>query len=170
MSIDDTFEQYRLIVEETAKLRDGRHNVSNLFLSVNAIFVGAAAVLLQQITTATHPVPLYVILLPMLLVFGGLVLCFYWRKLLHNYSSLLGFRFQYLTALEATYQDKLIPVITDQTKYLRDKNIPGFTSVELRIPVVFIVMYLAIIVGVIVVGATMFGPGMLSNISNLLPH
>ena len=170
MSIDDAFEQYKLIVEETAKLRDGRHNVSNLFLSVNAIFVGAAAVLLQQITTATHAVPLYIILLPLLLVVGGLVLCFYWRKLLRNYSSLLGFRFEYLTTLEDKHKDRLIPFFIDQTKYLRENSIPGFTSVELRIPVVFVVMYLCIIGGVIIVGAIAFGPGLLSSITNPVPH
>jgi hypothetical protein len=158
MSVDNPFEQYRLIVEETARIRDARHNISNLFLSVNAIFVGAAAVILQQIAqiVGAQPVSGYILFFPVLLVIGGLVLCVFWLKILRNYSSLLEFRFEYLRKCESEYKDRLIPFFVDQTAYLRQNRVPGFTSVEGRIPLVFIVIYICILVGMIVFAAGLF--------------
>lgn len=166
MGIEQPFEQYRLIVEETSRIREARHNLGNLFLSVNAIFVGAVAVILQQSTqaTQTQPIPRFVILLPVLLVGAGLVLCVCWLLLLRNYRNLLGFRFAYLTKIEADYKDRLIPLLTDQTAHLRKHRIPGFTAVESFMPFVFILTYLGII------AVLAFGLGFPGNVSGGLPH
>lgn len=159
MGIDNPFEQYRLIVEETSRIREARHNIGNLFLSVNAIFVGAAAVLLQQgtQTTRTQPLAPYVFFLPLTLVIAGLVLCLCWLQLLRNYRNLLAFRFAYLRKIEAENDGRLIPVISDQTAHMRTSRIPGFTSVEFLIPCVVIATYVCILSGVVV-----FGLGLLS--------
>src|SRR5271166_4396077 len=81
---DNGYEQYRTIVEETARISDRRHNIGNIYLSVNGILTGAAALVFQQaVLNKTHnPLSLPELLMPLLLVVGGIVLCYQWTRLL----------------------------------------------------------------------------------------
>ena len=93
--------------------------------------------------------------MPLLLVVGGIVLCYQWTRLLGNHITLLAFRFEYLRQLEKHYG--LVPVITDQTEWRDKHHVGAFTSIERGIPLLFIGIYAAILIVLLVFGVLALG-------------
>jgi hypothetical protein len=139
----DLFEQYRLFVEETARISDRRHSTSNLFLSVNSVLVGAVALLIQQSGGKGSAL---LIFLAFLLVAAGSVLCILWLQLLLKYARRLQQRFIYLSKLEQMNPSLLLSVFSN--KELRTES---FSHLEARIPVVFLVTYVVAVVGTLTI-------------------
>jgi hypothetical protein len=137
------FEQYQLLVEETARISDRRHSTSNLFLSVNSVLVGAVALLIQQSAGKGSTL---LIFLAFLLVAAGSVLCILWLQLLLKYARRLQQRFLYLSKLEQMNPSLLLSVFSN--KELRTES---FTHLEARIPVVFLVTYAVAVAGTLTI-------------------
>ena len=151
------FGQYRLIVEETARISDRRHSTNNLFVSVNSILLGAVAILVQQ---STNKPVVALLFLAFLLVGAGVLLCLFWLILLHGYSQRINRRLAYLGELETKrYAGFLLPVFSVQ-----DTKV-SFARAEAGIPIVFLVTYLAAAIGTLT-----FVLGWLGALSILPPH
>lgn len=151
------FEQYRLIVEETARVSERRHSTNNLFVSVNSILLGAIAILVQQSTNRNVVILLFLVFL---LGGAGFVLCLFWLMLLRGYSRRINKRLAYLGELETKrYATYLLPVFSVQDTQVT------FARAEAGIPIIFIVTYLAAAAGI-----SALGPGWLGALPTLLPH
>ena len=142
----EPFEQYQLVVEETSRISERRHNTNNFFLSVNSILLGATALLIQQSAGKGGALLLF---LALLLITAGFVLCIFWLQLIRGYEKVLEFRFGYLRRLEVTYKERLLQTITTQQKWREDHHVPSFSGIEARIPVVFLVTYPIAAVGAV---------------------
>lgn len=143
-------QQYNLLVKDTAKLSDRRQIINTLYLSANSVLLGGIALLAQQGVLKTGA-----LLIPVVLVaFAGIPLCLDWRKLLLNYKNLLDLRFDMLRRIEKM-PDFAYPIQTYQEESEKLYNKPeggqkvlfGFSNVEVNIPLVFIALYSAAIVG-----------------------
>jgi hypothetical protein len=146
------FDQYWLLVEDTARLSDRRQTVSNIYLSANALLASGIALLALQSPPKNLPLsPLFLILL---IVGGGTILCLGWRRLIESYRELVGLRIIMLKEIEErpefedlikTYhrEDELF----DPSK--RKRPIFGFSRIESRLPVLFIALYCLALLGVL---------------------
>jgi hypothetical protein len=151
------FQQYRLIVEETARVSDRRHSTNNLFVSVNSVLLAAIAILVQQGTNKNIAALLFLAFLPL---GAGFVLCVFWLILLRGYSRRINKRLAYLGELETKrYATYLLPVFSAQDTQV------SFARAEAGIPIIFLVAYLAAAVGAIALES-----GWLASLAPLLPH
>jgi hypothetical protein len=148
---DKIFEQYQLLVEDTARLSDRRQTINYIYLSANSLLLGGIAVLAQQ-SGGKNLAELFLIFL---LVCAGMVLCFDWSRLIENYRKLLALRFDLLKKIEVR-SDFPAPIQTyteEEVLYPSDpgKRRFGFTRVEVNLPLVFITLYVLVVIGSIVI-------------------
>src|SRR5215467_6128049 len=80
---DRIFDQYQLLVEDTARLSDRRQTTNNIYLSANALLLGGVAILIQQ-----NQKDILTIFLIVLIVIAGITLCLDWRRLIQSYREL----------------------------------------------------------------------------------
>jgi hypothetical protein len=92
----NTFEEYKLFVEDTARFTDRRHSVTNIYVTVNSIILGGVALLAQSIDTFSI-VWAGVIALIMT---AGIIICLQWDRHIDKYKQLVGFRINQLRAME----------------------------------------------------------------------
>jgi hypothetical protein len=152
---DKIFEQYQLIVEDTARISDRRQTINNIYLSGNSILLGAIAILAQQSGVKS----LADILLIFLLVGAGIVLCIDWSRLIGNYRQLLALRFELLKQIEVQpdFPGPIKTYTEEEVLYPSDpgKRRFGFTRVEINLPIVFITLYALVVIGTIVIEYTL---------------
>jgi hypothetical protein len=153
------FKQYDLLVEDTARLSDRRQTVSNIYLSANALLASGIALLALQATPKN--LPAYALFLIVLIVFGGTVLCLGWRRLIESYRELVGLRINMLKEIEERAEFKDLGLIDTyhqedalydpvKRKELGKKPIFGFSRIESRLPVLFIILYFLALIGAFV--------------------
>ncbi|HEY7780719.1 MAG TPA: hypothetical protein VIC85_10965 [Ktedonobacterales bacterium] len=134
------FEQYKLIVEDSARLSDRRQTINNLYLSANSLLLGGVAVLVQ-LSQLKNPLEL---LLIVLIAVAGSALCLDWRRVVPQYKRLLDLRFSILREMEES-PDFPAPkklYVTESARLYNQKGLfANFSDVESNIPVVFLVIY-----------------------------
>jgi hypothetical protein len=148
MSVDP-FKQYRLIVEDTAKLSDRRQIVNNYHISANAILLGTIGILAQISKLDSFRTLLIVLAFAIL----GIILCRNWRKLIRNYKQLVGLRIALLEDMETDKFTHAVDVYLTEKRELyspdaaakrkaeRRKRGFGFADTELQITYVFQYIY-----------------------------
>ena len=146
MSVDP-FKQYRLIVEDTAKLSDRRQIVNNYHISANAILLGTIGILAQISKLDSFRTLLIVLAFAIL----GIILCRNWRKLIKNYKRLVGVRIELLEQMETDKFTHSVDVyLTEKARLFgpgaqerlkaqekQQKRGFGFSDTELQITYVF---------------------------------
>jgi len=147
---DKVFEQYKLLIEDTARLSDRRQTVSNIYLSANALLASGIALLAVQ--TASTDLPLPPIYLIVLIVVGGSILCLEWRSIIETYRALVSLRIDLLKELEvrADFGDLIPTYHREDGLYAQKKRGFGFTRIEKRLPVLFIGLYVLALLGVVI--------------------
>lgn len=142
------FEQYKLIVEDSARLSDRRQTINNLYLSANSLLLGGVAVLVQ-LSQLKNPLE---ILLIVLIAVAGSALCLDWRRVVPQYKRLLDLRFSILREMEesATFPAPQKVYVTESAKLYNQKGLfANFSDVESNIPVVFLVIYFIVVVAML---------------------
>jgi hypothetical protein len=92
----DRFEEYKLFIEDTARLSERRQTVTTAYITVNGAIVALITFVFKDAAIKDwHAV---VALLPLIL--AGLIVCYFWHALLLSYKELLGFRFKQLEEME----------------------------------------------------------------------
>ena len=136
-------EQYKLFVDTSEKLVARRQTVNTFFLSVNALLLSALGVIAREIIRM-RMAPLGAIALGL----AGILLCIAWRKLVHSYRQLNAGKFTVIDLLEQHLPAALFKAEWKALGEGKDKKkyIP-FTKTEAAIPIVFIILYGAIILG-----------------------
>lgn len=160
-----TLEEYKLLVEDTARLSERRQSVTNTYITVNGGLVGLISFLAKD--SGLNDWGLVLFMLPLLAL--GVIICWYWQQLLGRYKKLVALRFDILRELETrmahsvrTYhlEDKLYPRdIQGDTIATTSLNI---SDREINLPRLFrwvyIVLGLVMLVGTILVKAGIIGP------------
>jgi hypothetical protein len=149
------FDEYKLFVDSTDRLSDRRQKISNTYLTVNSIIIGAIAFLVKDTVFSADWRPI-VVLLPLII---GIIVCSVWKQIIYKYKMLIGLRIDELREIENHVamenchrmyhaEDKLYP--RDQ------KNIPikgkalNISDKEAWLPNIFIIIYSVFLVGIII--------------------
>lgn len=90
------FDEYRLFIEDTARLSDRRQTVTNAYITVNGAIVALITFVFRD--AGVKDWRAVVALLPLIL--AGLIVCYFWHALLYSYKELLRFRFKQLEKME----------------------------------------------------------------------
>lgn len=133
-------EQYKLYVQMADKISERRQSTNSFFLTVNtAVLAFLGIVVTPSVDGATASAPL-----PWILVVSaaGLILCYYWYRLVLSYKGLNTGKFEVIHAIEGKLPSSPYDAEweslgrgSDPERYL------PFTNVETRIPWVFAALY-----------------------------
>jgi hypothetical protein len=143
----DTFDEYKLFVEDTARLSDRRQTVTNTYIAVNSLLLGAISFLIRDAAGGKW----WGLLLAFPLLAGGIVVCCFWRQFIHKYKTLIGLRIDTLRSMEDLpgMEGSVRMYHVEDRIYPRDaegKMIPGqglnFSDLEKRLPMVFLALYI----------------------------
>jgi len=135
-------EEYQIFLEQVNKLTERRQAVTRTYLSVNAAVIGAMAFLFRDIQMpgwAQWVSALFLLLC-------GVVACDLWRRLIAQYSTLLGWWYEQLRALEDAMSEsnKLITREYDELYLKKQGKVRiGLTRYETRLTWLFTVLYVA---------------------------
>lgn len=139
---DHLLEQYKLYVQMVDKISERRQSANSFFLTINTALVAFLGIVGKSGTgsvIATPPLPWVLVVSA-----AGLILCYFWYRLVLSYKGLNSGKFKVVHALEsrlpASPYDAEWEVVgkgKDPKLYL------PFTRVETRIPWVFALLYVA---------------------------
>ena len=147
------FEQYKIYLKNIDNLENRRRMTHNFFLSVNTGLITAFGILSQYGIMMELSMQLFVIIMGS----AGILFTYSWRKIINSYISLSVVKWKIIIEIE-----KKLPLMIhdNEWKILTDKkNKSGYkklTTVELWIPIFFIIMYIAFIAIIII-------PDMINN-------
>jgi hypothetical protein len=142
------FAQYKLLMQDTARLSDRRQTVNNIYLSVNSVLLGGIALLVSQEDPDLKS--LLVLVIVLVIALAGSIICGDWQRLVRSYKELLNLRFEMLKSIESI-ESFPYPVQIyhqeDAALYRHEKLgkyvAPfGFSAVEVKLPSVFRNLYL----------------------------
>jgi len=140
----ERFEEYKLFVDDTARLSERRQTVSNIYVAVNSLLLTAIGLLIKELGARG----LWVLLLPLPLVTAGIAVSLWWRQLIRKYKKLVGLRIDTLREMEDEMPESVKMYHVEDKLYPRDEGgemIPGeglnFSDLEARLPMLFVVLY-----------------------------
>jgi tetratricopeptide (TPR) repeat protein len=96
MSEFNRFEEYKLFVEDTARLSDRRQTISNIYVTVNSILLAAIGLIIKDLGANGC----WLLILPFPLVIAGIAVCIWWHQLILKYKRLIGLRMDTLRITE----------------------------------------------------------------------
>lgn len=143
-------EEYKLVVEDTARFSERRQIVTNTYITVNSAIAGLITFLIKDSRLVNWW--LAVAILP--LIGFGIVICSHWRRLITKYKQLVGLRLNVLREMEVEFPGSVQMYHREDALYPRDsqnKPIPGiglnFSDLEIRLPSLFILLYIVMGLG-----------------------
>ena len=140
----EKFEEYKLFVDDTARLSERRQTVSNIYVAVNTLLLAAIGLLIKDLGARD----LWTLLLPLPLITAGIAVSLWWRQLIRKYKKLVGLRIDALREMEDEMPESVKMYHVEDKLYPRDEHgmmIPGkglnFSDLEARLPMLFVVLY-----------------------------
>lgn len=130
------FEQYKLYVEMMDKISERRYQANSFFLTVNTLLVTA----LTGFMTLTS-VPAIQRLWIIIASIAGIVFCLNWRRLIQSYGELNNGKFKVIHQLERRLPAKLFEAEWEALNHGDGTRYTSFTSMERRVPIVFVALY-----------------------------
>jgi len=151
MSAFAKFDEYRLFVEDTARFSERRQTVTNTYITVNGALIGLITFLVKDARLTNWW--LVIAMLP--LIVAGVAVCSFWYRLLATYRTLLDFRFEQLEEMERSeaLQGCHGMYNLEAKRFYRQappEQRIGFSHIEMRLPLVFIALYVIMGVGLAV--------------------
>jgi len=156
MSDVNKFEEYKCFVEDTAKLSERRQTVTNIYITVNSLILGAVSFLIKDAVSGQW----WGLVLALPLMVGGIAICRFWEQLLVKYKRLVGLRLDTLRLLEDLPEmaGSVRMYHVEDAIYPRDEEgrmIPGkelnFSDMEKKLPTLFLILYVIYAVSTVLV-------------------
>lgn len=165
----NTFEEYRLIVEDTARMTDRRQNNNTLYLTINTTLLAGLLIILENSNAEagegiTSILPSGGIIEPKWVIFTLAISLFFaavglnitWWRMIGKYKNLLNLRFRILEEIEGKPKmDGSIQVYQRENKefYQDEKKKLSFSKMERFLPAIFIGLYilLAILITLVMI-------------------
>lgn len=147
------FNEYKTIVEDTARFTDRRQNASNLYVTVNSLLLTAIAFIVKDANLKQ----IWILFFSIPLVVAGIYVSSWWKQLLDKYKKLNKVRFDILWEMEEKDELEGIEKIyhREDELYPRDEHgniIQGeglnFSDLENKLPTLFITLYIIALIGV----------------------
>lgn len=143
-------EQYKIILQTSEDLINRRQAISNFYLSVHSVMIGAiTAILVLDISLWAK------LLIGLTFAAIGIVLSVSWIELLESYGRLNASKIKVLSAIEkklpVSFFDAEWAILSNRTQKQQYKS---FTNFEKTIPKVFIGTYIAVLL--IFIGLCLF--------------
>jgi hypothetical protein len=150
----DKFDEYKFFVDGAQQLSKRRQSTTGTYLTVNTAILTVLAFLVKD--TGLQGWKLVLAILPLFLV--GILACAIWQKIIIQYKSLIGWRYEQLMEIE-----KAVPKCHQMYlkewecfyKPKKEKKSFGFSHLEAWLPRLFLGLYAIYGVGLVV--ATAFG-------------
>lgn len=155
MSQFKKFEEYKLFVEDTARFSERRQTVTNIYTVVNSILLTGIAILVKDSGLQNRAIAISSIAI----LIAGISVCGFWFQLIKRYKGLVGLRLTEIRFMEELpemvgchqmfhKEDELYP--RDQSGQLLKRGfLSTFSDLELGLPILFISIYTAFIIGII---------------------
>lgn len=133
--------EYELFLSQVNEFMNRRQNVTTIYLSVNAAISGAIAFLISDAKLGSWKLQFSIVLL----LIAGIVACSLWRRLIMQYSLLLGWWYEQIRLIEADIND-CRKLITKEYQNLysptQGKRKIGLSNYEIGLSWLFIIIYL----------------------------
>jgi len=138
------FDEYRLLIEDTARFSERRQKISSNYAMVNSLLIAAIGFLVKDVGGDG----VWAFLLPMPLVLSGIAISIWWSQLILKYKALVGLRIEVLREMEDGLDGLEKIFHREDGLYPRDaagKMIVGqglnISDVEVKLPFLFIFLY-----------------------------
>jgi len=133
---DHLFEQYKIYIESAEKISDRRQKTNEFFLGLNTALVALLGFIATKLDIEQVSCIFSFASIP------GIVICYYWYRIIRSYKGLNGGKFEVIHLIEeklplALYDTEWEILKRGESK----KTYWPFTHIELKIPWVFIVIY-----------------------------
>lgn len=143
----ELLEQYRLFLETSERLVERRQSVNNFYLSANTAVFSVVALMISLLKE-DHTELSDIVLLAFILLSGvGIVLCISWVNILESYGTLNGCKMKVISIIE-----KQLPIALYDSEWkvmsdkLNSKRYVSFTNSEKRLPKLFTLLYILLII------------------------
>ncbi|MFC2036911.1 hypothetical protein ACFLYD_02925 [Chloroflexota bacterium] len=146
-----THDEFQSAMQHVEKLLDRRQTTTSFYLSANAGILAVVGLLLS----GTHASQELQSVSSLMLIGAGLIACWIWRSLLHQYRILLDWWYARLRDLEKEMPNSAKLVTQEyEDLYKGAEGRPpsqriGMTKRELAFNLVFILLYIALAAGVL---------------------
>jgi hypothetical protein len=142
---DHLLEQYKLYIQTADRISERRQSANSFFLTVNTALIAFLGFVARpdvgsNPSVTSHPP------LPWVLAVSaaGVVLCYTWYRLVRSYNGLNSGKFEVVHAIERKLPASPFEAEWEAVGKGDDPNLYlPFTHVEIRIPWVFIALYIA---------------------------
>lgn len=133
-------EQYKLFVDSADKISDRRQKTNDFFLAVNTALV---TFLGYFYSSGNNDSGLVFVLAPI----AGFAICYLWYRIVRSYKQLNGSKLDLIHLIENELPLKLYDAEWDMLGKGEDsKKYLPFTHIEIKIPWVFIILYIIIFI------------------------
>jgi hypothetical protein len=143
--------ELRFAMTHVEKLLDRRQTTTSFYLTVNTGILAVIGLLLTGSEFTQDWLPLSILLLSG----AGLIACWIWRSLLHQYKTLLGWWYARLRELEASMPGSARLVTREYeelyagTEAWKPSQRIGMTKLELALNWVFTALYVAFALAIV---------------------
>jgi hypothetical protein len=144
--------KFQSTLDHIEKLLDRRQDTTSFYLSVNTAILAVIGLLVKDGSLHVSWLPVAIVLL----LTAGLIACWIWRSLLHQYEILLDWWYARLRELEAEMPDSPQLITREyQDLYLDAEDKPprdriGMTQRELALNWVFTSLYVIFAAGIVI--------------------
>lgn len=139
---NELFEQYKLYQQTSETLVERRQSVNSFYISVNAALVTFLGAIAGFVAMPTKLVVLIAISM------AGFIIDVSWLKILDAYGALNASKMKVINLIEKQLPLKLYDVEWEiMSDKMNSKKYVSFTDSEKRIPIIFNILYAAVIIG-----------------------
>ena len=149
MSDYSRYDEYKFLVEDTARFTDRRQNASTLYTSINSIFLAALSLIIADLNFVEK----YAIFGSIVIIMAGITSCISWLTYIASYKKLIRFRFEVLKEIEQMPEMKesiKIYAREDNFYYNQDNGKGLFTQIEQNLPKIFGAIYLIALIAIFI--------------------
>lgn len=144
----DKYDEYKFFAQLTQQASERRRTATQVYLGVNAAMFTVFAFLVKD--GGLREFSLVIVSLPLFL--AGVLVCCIWHKAIKQYMNLIGWRYDQLMALEPHIPECHQFFIKEWEEFYKardGKERFGFARLELWLPRLFIILYGAYGVGLV---------------------
>lgn len=149
MSEYSRYDEYKMLVEDTARFTDRRQSVSTLYTSINTIFLAALSIVISDF----GELGIHEFLGSLVMIVAGILTSISWRTYILNYKELIKLRFTVLKEMEQDKgMEKSVKIYArEEEDIYNDPEEKGlFAVIEKKLPETFIGIYIFASVVVVV--------------------
>jgi len=148
----DKFDEYKFFADSAQHLSERRQAASQTYLTVNTAIFAVLALLVKDL--GLHGWGLLLVILPLFLV--GALACLTWHKIISQYKTLIGWRYDQLKEMEQAISGSHQTYSKEWENFFKPqggKDRFRFSRLEAWLPRLFVGLYAAYGVGLVVATA-----------------